>query len=425
MAAAWFGIAITLEFEERWYEAIHYVKRALELNSENGEYWFLLGDCEREMNNLEEAEECYRKAIEYNPDNIDIWFEFADFLYQNNRLFEAIEITASGIKFHVDSIELQIRLVMYLYVDGQLKEAYNHFEDVLDKENSNFETAEKEIKDKLLALDKQIQDIKSDPNKTSQEKNSEIANLNTSLKAEQQKITDLKAEKEALTSGEKYTPEFNRSAQQAQAYVPPQPGSAEYNKLQNVMNQNGLQGSPDFYDGKFVCDTSGTGLFATNEKPRNQGGKVANELYYAIANAAKVSGVNVVSVGCYNFRTIAGSNNLSKHANGDACDVLPKGEDAKKTAFLVLFLANTGNFNTVGSYADRKFDHSHLGADCGGTWCPYQKGSGLEPWKELAFRTVFQVCGQQFNPSNRPSKSFVQNCAKKAAETFCKKQAGV
>jgi hypothetical protein len=74
-------------------------------------------------------------------------------------------------------------------------------DDVLDKENSNFETAEKEIKDKLLALDKQIQDIKSDPNKTSQEKNSEIANLNTSLKAEQQKITDLKAEKEALTSG--------------------------------------------------------------------------------------------------------------------------------------------------------------------------------------------------------------------------------
>ena len=49
-------------------------------------------------------------------------------------MFEAIEITASGIKFHVDSIELQIRLVMYLYVDGQLKEAYNHFEDVLDKE---------------------------------------------------------------------------------------------------------------------------------------------------------------------------------------------------------------------------------------------------------------------------------------------------
>lgn len=187
-----------------------------------------------------------------------------------------------------------------------------------------------------------------------------------------------------------------------------------------VINQDNIPPGQNTFTGDFVCKQDGGGSFNTRERPKNQGGLVQDEVFYAIANAAKASGVSLTSLGCYNNRNIAGTNTASQHSSGSACDVLPKGEDSQKTAFMVFFLANTGNYNTVGSYASRRFDHSHLGGDCGGTWCPYQKGPGLEPWKELAIRTVFQACGQTWNAGSRPAKKWVQDCAKKAVDKFCK-----
>lgn len=233
------------------------------------------------------------------------------------------------------------------------------------------------------------------------------------LAAEQKKTQELKDEAAALSTTEKDTPNFNQQVALAQQGRLP-------TYSDSILNQTNLQGTPDFFDGRFVCNLSNNGTFSGTEKPRNQGGRIADSLFYGIANAAKASGAQVGSFGCFNHRTIAGSGRLSQHATGDACDVVLRGNDAKNTAFMVLFLANTGTHNTVGSYASRGFDHSHLGADCGGTWCPYQKGSGLEPWKALAFNAVYQACGKQFNPSDRPPKSWIQNCAKKAAENFCK-----
>lgn len=150
------------------------------------------------------------------------------------------------------------------------------------------------------------------------------------LEADRKKAQELKEETSALTTTEKNTPYFSSLV-----------GQAQQGKLpvysDSVLNQTNLVGTPDFYDGKFVCNTSNGGTFAGNERPRNQGGRVANSLFYAIANAAKASGAQVGSFGCYNYRTIAGSGRLSQHATGDACDVVLKGNDAKNTAFMIFF----------------------------------------------------------------------------------------
>jgi hypothetical protein len=336
------------------------------------------------------------------------------------------DVKIDNTDFHVEDIDINGEKIGVEDLSDLTNPDMNRNDDLSDiigkgKESGEdiVKKAEQGTKDKIASLEKEIKDAEKAKaeTKSSAEKaelQKEIDNNKKQLVAEQKKIQDLKDEREALTSNEKSTAEFNNQVRQAQAGQLPRYSDS-------VLNQSGLQGTPDFYDGKFVCNENNNGTFAGNERPRNQGGKVSNELFYAIANAAKASGANVGSFGCFNSRNIAGTNTPSKHSTGDACDVVLKGNDAKYTAFLVMFMANTGNHNTVGSYRNRNFDHSHLGADCGGTWCPYQKGAGLEPWKELAFRTVYQACGKNFNPSDRPSKKWIQDCAKKAVETFCNK----
>ena len=43
LAEAWLGIGITLQSEERWFEATRYIKKRFELDDHNAEFWFVLG----------------------------------------------------------------------------------------------------------------------------------------------------------------------------------------------------------------------------------------------------------------------------------------------------------------------------------------------------------------------------------------------
>jgi tetratricopeptide (TPR) repeat protein len=134
MAQAWFGIAITLESEERWYEAIHYVRKAIEKDEHNGEYWLLLGDCEFNLNNITEAGECYIKVVEDDPGLIDGWLSFAHFLTETGKQDEAVEITEKGLTYHPECAELYYRQTANLYSAGALQEAYEMLEVALLKD---------------------------------------------------------------------------------------------------------------------------------------------------------------------------------------------------------------------------------------------------------------------------------------------------
>ncbi|MEP7169937.1 MAG: tetratricopeptide repeat protein, partial [Bacteroidota bacterium] len=136
MSQGWYGIALTLEFEERWYESIHYIRKALEYDDHNSDYWVLLGDCEYKLNNIAEAEECYKKALDHEPENLDAWLAFSIYFEEENRMEEAIHITAEAMKFHPECSELYYRIVCLHYLDGRPKEAYTQLEIALAKDYS-------------------------------------------------------------------------------------------------------------------------------------------------------------------------------------------------------------------------------------------------------------------------------------------------
>lgn len=71
-ADGWYSIGVILMHSDKWYEAIHYLKKAIEIEQENGEFWFALGDCEANLNHHNEAVECYENVIEMDPQNESI-----------------------------------------------------------------------------------------------------------------------------------------------------------------------------------------------------------------------------------------------------------------------------------------------------------------------------------------------------------------
>ena len=61
---AWYAIALILDFQSRDMEALHYMKKALELNKDNVDYWFTYAEIQEKIGFIEEAEIAYKKVIE-------------------------------------------------------------------------------------------------------------------------------------------------------------------------------------------------------------------------------------------------------------------------------------------------------------------------------------------------------------------------
>lgn len=143
-----------------------------------------------------------------------------------------------------------------------------------------------------------------------------------------------------------------------------------------------------------------TGLDRQDCKPKNKGGQVADELFYAIVNAAEVSGSKVILSSCHRpGATIAGSGNISKHSSGEAIDLKPSGSDAQKKLFILAVLANTDKFNSIGSYAGET--HTHIGADRNEYWTSFLKGISVPPLYKIS---AFLAAGVQHTDKRKLKK---------------------
>ena len=139
MAQAWYGIALTLEFEERWYEAIHYVRKAIEKDRTNPDYILLLGDCEFNLNNIAEAGECYVAVTTEFPSSIDGWLSYAHFLTETGNPDEAVDIIRFAINIHPECGELYYRQMVNLYACGRTAESYEHLSTAMEMDERNLE----------------------------------------------------------------------------------------------------------------------------------------------------------------------------------------------------------------------------------------------------------------------------------------------
>src|SRR5690606_38582639 len=114
--------------KEKYFEAIHYFKKALNLTKENYNYWIGLADAEFHLGNMQASSEAYEEAINLEPGIVEAYVNLALIYFNQNRFEEAIDVTREGIEELPEEAGLYYRLVVYLIKMGNYKEAFSFLE---------------------------------------------------------------------------------------------------------------------------------------------------------------------------------------------------------------------------------------------------------------------------------------------------------
>jgi len=113
-------------------EGLHFVKKAIELQKDNPDYWLVLADICRKSGAIEDAKEAYEKVISIAPENIDLWLDYSDMYFAQNLPEEAIDIISEGIKHNPDKAELYYRAAACFLSIGYDTDTYENLNQALD-----------------------------------------------------------------------------------------------------------------------------------------------------------------------------------------------------------------------------------------------------------------------------------------------------
>ena len=80
MDEAWFGIGVILDAQGKWYEAVHFFKKAVELYDDSADYWVALAAAEYNVGHVVSALESYARAAEIQPEDKDIYLNWSQVL---------------------------------------------------------------------------------------------------------------------------------------------------------------------------------------------------------------------------------------------------------------------------------------------------------------------------------------------------------
>lgn len=116
----------------RLTESVHYVKKAIEINPNEAEYWYVFAEVQQKLGFIEESALAYERVIELEYNEVDVWIDFSTMLHQAGYLKEANEALMQGIKRFPDSAELIYRIGVVLLDLANTKAAMEYFSIALD-----------------------------------------------------------------------------------------------------------------------------------------------------------------------------------------------------------------------------------------------------------------------------------------------------
>lgn len=129
---ALYGMAICLYKRDKWYEAYGYVRRAVDVDHSNGDYWLTLADIEMKMGNTIHALEAYERAAQLCADNPDVWINWSLTYYENGEHDKAFNIASQGLTDNIECAELHYHACVYLINQGKYREALEFLQNALN-----------------------------------------------------------------------------------------------------------------------------------------------------------------------------------------------------------------------------------------------------------------------------------------------------
>jgi tetratricopeptide (TPR) repeat protein len=117
------GKAVVLDAMEKSEAAIFVMQKALELEKDNGEFWFIYTEILTKKGEFEEAEIAFLKTIKLIPNDTDVWLDFSEFYYKQEKIDNAIHIAEEGLQNLPGDYEIFYRLAALNYSKGNHQEA--------------------------------------------------------------------------------------------------------------------------------------------------------------------------------------------------------------------------------------------------------------------------------------------------------------
>ena len=124
---------------DKWFEAIHYFKKAYKLNNENIDYIKSLAFAEFKVGNMVSSIDLYSRALEMDPSDHKTSLEYSLIYYESGDIEKAIKIIKNAIDEVPGESLLYYRLVIYLMDSGRYKESINVLESALSLNFDNHE----------------------------------------------------------------------------------------------------------------------------------------------------------------------------------------------------------------------------------------------------------------------------------------------
>jgi tetratricopeptide (TPR) repeat protein len=109
--------------EKKYPESIVFIKKALEIDNSNPEFWLTLAKVYSDFSHKKNAVKALKKAAQLEPENTEIWLTWVDIYLNSDELENAIRITQTAIKKNKDAI-LKYRLVSLLLENKNEPEAF-------------------------------------------------------------------------------------------------------------------------------------------------------------------------------------------------------------------------------------------------------------------------------------------------------------
>ncbi len=116
----WIAITNFYNKNQNYQKALYYINKAINIDTENVEYWKLYAQINQRLNFLEEAERGYKRTLELGNYELDTWLSRADILIDLGEYEAAIFSLDQTSGFYKDNEEIQYRLAgLYFMMNNE------------------------------------------------------------------------------------------------------------------------------------------------------------------------------------------------------------------------------------------------------------------------------------------------------------------
>lgn len=124
---AYYELALLKDEQKASPEAIYFIEKALELDSENTDYLFTSAEIHRRGGMLNEAEVIYQNIIEKGFIDPEVFMDYAELLFDLCEFDDGMEVLYQGVQLNPESADMNYRICGYLYTLQESDEADIYF----------------------------------------------------------------------------------------------------------------------------------------------------------------------------------------------------------------------------------------------------------------------------------------------------------